>query len=246
VRALAQAHGDCSGELEDAELDAIREDAWLTASKILPLSYSFFVQSSAFAAAERARDCLALVGLGRNEQSRTFLDLGGAGGGCVWAKAACDCNFRSDQTPISRPPTSSNKRICSRVCVVEPSLLLRTCSASAMPDASHVTFLADVPEPNGENGVFDAVHIETLVVAGCDVFNVQLAQQLQQAKVSNLVAFAISHIPIPVITRTPTMFLSLFSVVHWSRHSHLPAFSRNVNEGVWGQGVQLTRSVCDF
>jgi hypothetical protein len=80
-----------------------------------------------------------------------------------------------------------------------------------MPDASHVTFLADVPEPNGENGVFDAVHIETLVVAGCDVFNVQLAQQLQQAKVSNLVAFAISHIPIPIITRTPTIYFSFQS-----------------------------------
>jgi hypothetical protein len=72
-----------------------------------------------------------------------------------------------------------------------------------------VTFLADVPEPNGENGVFDAVHIETLVVAGCDVFNAQLAQQLQQAKVSNRVAFAISHIPIP--NSNPNDIFSLFS-----------------------------------
>ena len=54
VRALAQASGPSSGELDEAEVDAIREDAWLTASKLLPLSYSFFVQSSAFAAAGRA------------------------------------------------------------------------------------------------------------------------------------------------------------------------------------------------
>jgi hypothetical protein len=99
VRALAQAHGPSSGELDDAELDAIREDAWLTASKIIPLSYSFFVQSTAFAAAERARESLALVGHRSKEQSRAFLDLGGAGGGCVWARAACDCNFRSDKSP---------------------------------------------------------------------------------------------------------------------------------------------------
>jgi hypothetical protein len=49
-----------------------------------------------------------------------------------------------------------------------------------------VTFLADVPEQTGGNDVFDAVHIETLCVAGCDVFNAQLAQQLQQAKVNFL------------------------------------------------------------
>ena len=44
-----------------------------------------------------------------------------------------------------------------------------------------MTFLTDVPE---DSGVFDTVHIETLVVAGCDIFNPQLALQLQQAKVS--------------------------------------------------------------
>ena len=131
------------------------------------------------------------------------------------------------KAPISRPPMSSNQFVRSRVCVVEPSLLLRTCSASALPDTSHVTFLADVPEPNGGNDVFDAVHIETLVVAGCDVFNAQLAQQLQQAKVSNRAASAISHIPIP---NSNPNDIFLFSVVHWSRHPHLPAFSRNVNE----------------
>ena len=68
VRALAQAHGSSGGELDEAEVDALREDAWLTASKIVPLSYSFFVQSSAFAAAARARACLALVGAGGRGQ----------------------------------------------------------------------------------------------------------------------------------------------------------------------------------
>jgi hypothetical protein len=89
VRALAQASGPSSGELDEAEVDAIREDAWLTASKLLPLSYSFFVQSSAFAAAGRARACLAVAGGGKS-----LLDLGGAGGGCVWTAAACELNFR--------------------------------------------------------------------------------------------------------------------------------------------------------
>ncbi len=63
VRALAQAHGSSGGELDEAEVDALREDAWLTASKIVPLHYTFFVQSSEFkfAAAARATACLALV-----------------------------------------------------------------------------------------------------------------------------------------------------------------------------------------
>jgi hypothetical protein len=130
---------------------------------------------------------------------------------------------------------SSNQFVRSRVCVVEPSLLLRTCSASALPDTSHVTFLADVPEPNGGNDVFDAVHIETLVVAGCDVFNARLAQQLQQAKVNNHVAFAISRNP---ITNSNLNHLFLFSVIYWSRHTHLPAFSRNVKQGGMGAGCR--------
>ncbi len=101
VRALAQASGPSSGELDEAEVDAIREDAWLTASKLLPLSYSFFVQSTAFAAAGRARACLALnpkpdlaLAAAGGVHGKSLLDLGGAGGGCVWTAAACELNFR--------------------------------------------------------------------------------------------------------------------------------------------------------
>ncbi len=103
VRALAQALGSSSGELDEAEVDAIREDAWLTASKIVPLSYSFFVQSSAFAQAERARLCLARSAEAEKEQNRSFLDWGGGGGGSVWSAVACECGFRSDTTPKSEP-----------------------------------------------------------------------------------------------------------------------------------------------
>jgi hypothetical protein len=56
-----------------------------------------------------------------------------------------------------------------------------------------VTFLADVPEHNDQQNPFDAVHIETLVVAGCDVFNPQLALQLQQAKVSDCTLPNMAH-----------------------------------------------------
>ena len=83
------------------QTEAIREDAWLTASKIVPLSYSFYVQSSAFAAHKLAMTCLAAVGMSGAqqgelgfEQIKSLLDLGGARGGCVWAAAACEHDFR--------------------------------------------------------------------------------------------------------------------------------------------------------
>lgn len=116
VRALAQAHGSSCGELDEAEVDALREDAWLTASKLVPLSYSFFMQSSSFAAAARARACLALVGGGGEGQGRALLDLGGTGGGSAWPAAALQAGFRSDNSQTLNPNKISPTRFQPNMC----------------------------------------------------------------------------------------------------------------------------------
>lgn len=132
VRALAQAHGSSCGELDEAEVDALREDAWLTASKLVPLSYSFFMQSSSFAAAARARACLALVGGGGEGQGRALLDLGGAGGGSAWPAAALQSGFRSDNAKTLNPnktsPTQFQPNMCYRT-IASVTHVLVICTA---------------------------------------------------------------------------------------------------------------------
>jgi hypothetical protein len=92
VRALAQSM-DPGSPLSPAEICAIKEDAWLTATKLAPLSYSFYVQGDAYSAADVARLCLAVGGEGKQ-----LLDLGGAAAGGAWAAVACQHNFRSTKT----------------------------------------------------------------------------------------------------------------------------------------------------
>ncbi len=98
-----------------------------------------------------------------------------------------------------------------------------------------MTFLADVPEQSGGSEVFDAVHIETLCVAGCDVFNAQLAQQLQQAKVIFLIVPVIDEMKRSnptrntqraSVARLSAAFVSSFAAAHSHLWTEIPTFSR--------------------